>query len=182
MSFKMFRYLERHYTGIYRVKAHYDLETLDFPRDEAGGVDNEYDEQYIPCKKGEIRHTYRNTRGKDILVWYCDNIRTGLAVYNELKERFPDVDWEVDEDLGFGKEDIYCNLGRKKDVMIYFEAENIDKVAEVVGATTRGASIRPYSVKNLPKVPYTIPEKDLRYELDLTGALRDRHMDPNSFV
>ena len=117
--------MERHYTGIYRVKAHYDLETLDFPRDEAGGVDSENDEQYIPCKRGEIRHTYRNTRGKDSLVWYCDNIRTGLTVYNELKERFPDIDWEVDEDLGFGKEDIYCNLGRKKDVMIYFEAENI---------------------------------------------------------
>ena len=161
MAFKMFRYLEKHYLGKYRVKAHYDLETLDFPRTPTGGIDEEYDEQYIPCKRGEIRHTYRDIRGKYILAWYCDNIRTGVSVYNELKEKYPEVDWEVDEDLGLGKDDIYCNFGRKKDVIIYFEAKEIDKVASVVGANTRGASIRPYSIKNLPKEPYQIPEQEL---------------------
>lgn len=172
MSFKMFRYLEKHYLGKYRVKARYDLDTLDFPRTETGGVEDEYDEQYIPCKRGEIRHTYRNTRGKDILAWYCDNIRTGVAVYNELKEKFPDVDWEIDEDLGIGKDDIYCNLGRKKDVIIYFEASEIDKVASIVDASTRGASIRPYSIKNLPKMPYIIPEKELKDYIKITEKFK----------
>lgn len=172
MSFKMFRYLEKHYIGIYRVKAHYDLNTLDFPRTDTGGVDEEYDEQYIPCKKGEIRHTYRNTRGKDILLWYCDNIRTGVSVYNELKEKYPEVEWEVDEDLSLGKDDIFCSLGRKKDVIIYFEASDIEKVASVVEPNTRGASIRPYSIKNLPKTPYTIPENELKEYIKVTKKFK----------
>lgn len=152
MAFKMFRYLERHYCGKYRVKARYDLETEDFPRDENGFIDEEYDEQYIPCRRGEIRHTYRNVRGKDILVWYCDAVKTGHNVYKELIEKYPEVEWEVDEELGFDN---------SYDVMIYFEASEIDKIASVVGARKNGASIKPYSIKNLPKVPYTIPETDL---------------------
>ncbi len=157
MSFKMFRYLEKHYVGKYRVKARYDEYTGDFPRNENGGIDENFDEQYIPCKRGEIRHTYKNTRGKDILVWYCSGTGKGRNVYKEIKEAYPDIYLEVDEELDkHGLPDFV------EDCMIYFDAKDIEKIATIVYPSTYGASIRPYSAKNLPKSPYTIPEKDLQ--------------------
>ena len=157
MSFKMFRYLEKHYIGKYRVKAPYDESTLDFPRNENGGIDESFDDQYIPCKKGEIRHTYKNVRGKDILVWYGYGTTLGKNIYKEIKEKYPDIYLEVDEELD--KNGVPDFFG---DCMIYFDAKDIEKIATIVHPSTYGASIRPYSIKNLPKPPYIIPEEDLQ--------------------
>lgn len=170
MSFKMFRYLEKHYVGKYRVKAPCDESTLDFPRNENGGVDDEFDDQYIPCKRGEIRHTYRNTRGKDILCWFCESNTTANNVYKDIVEKYPDMWIEVDE----GFED-YHNL-------IYFEASDIEKIASVVQPSTYGASIRPYSTKNLPKGLYTIPEKDFEKYKKIIGTLKMEKMELAAFV
>ena len=194
MSFKMFRYLERHYVGKYRVKARYDEYTGDFPRNENGGIDESFDEQYIPCKRGEIRHTYKNTRGKDILVWYCSGTGKGRNVYKEIKEAYPDIYLEVDEELDkhglpdfvedcmiyFDAKDIekiatiVCpsTYGASipdfvEDCMIYFDAKDIEKIATIVCPSTYGASIRPYSIRNLPKTPYTIPEENLQKYKDI---------------
>lgn len=162
MSFKMFRYLERHYVGKYRVKARYDEYTGDFPRNENGGIDESFDEQYIPCKRGEIRHTYKNTRGKDILVWYCSGTGKGRNVYKEIKGAYPDIYLEVDEELDkHGLPDFV------EDCMIYFDAKDIEKIATIVCPSTYGASIRPYSIRNLPKTPYTIPEENLQKYKDI---------------
>ena len=40
------------YVNTYRVKAHYDKETNDFPRSYDGNIDDTFDDYYIPCQKG----------------------------------------------------------------------------------------------------------------------------------
>ena len=54
----MDNYLRR-YVGTYRVKAHYDLDTNDYPRDEDGNLDQSFGDFYIECQYNtEIKHGY----------------------------------------------------------------------------------------------------------------------------
>lgn len=146
MAFKMFRYLNK-YVGKYRVLPRYDLSTMDFPRDENGNLDESFDDLYIPCRRGEIRHSYRDTRGYEVLCWYTDSATQGKNVYNELSK---------DKDLWLEVDDI-----DQFDYFIYFNANDIEKIAAVVEPKTSGAKITPFSSRNLPKTPYEIPEADL---------------------
>jgi len=147
-NFKMFRYLSKHYSGVYRVKTHaIDLDLDDFPRDDYGVVDPEIDDEYIPCAQGEIRGTYHTERGKEILCWYTDSLGQGNNVRKKIKETYPDMWINVTEESSY-------------DYIIEFNAEDIEKIASIVKPRTNGAKIRPLSEKNLPKTPYIIPEKD----------------------
>ena len=47
------------------------------------------------------------------------------------------------------------------EVYFIFNANMIDYIAKLVKAKTSGASISPFSTKNLPKSKYTIPNEDL---------------------
>ena len=70
----MYRYLLK-YVGTYRVKADYDYATEDFPRTADGGIDASFDDLYIPCVKGIIKHTYL---GNDILsCCFYEKAQTG---------------------------------------------------------------------------------------------------------
>ena len=155
MAFKMFRYLNK-YVGTYRVIARYDESTQDFPRDETGSIDDSFDDIYIPCRRGEIRHSYRDTRGYEVLCWYTDSSTQGKNVYKELSK---------DKDLWLEADDV-----DPSDYYIYFRAEDIEKIAAVVEPKTNGKKISPFSSKNLPKTPYEIPETDLKkYKAETSG-------------
>ena len=52
----MYRYLLK-YVGMYRVKAELDDAKKDFPREDTGEVDKSFEDLYIPCAKGIIKHT-----------------------------------------------------------------------------------------------------------------------------
>ena len=54
-----FRYLEK-FVGTYRVLPQLDLLTNNFPRTENGSIDPSYEDMFIACTKGEIRHTYND--------------------------------------------------------------------------------------------------------------------------
>jgi len=163
MSHKMFRYLSKNYLGKYRVKTHaMDLDTGDFPRLETGEIDPEIDDEYIKCTKGEIRASYRQTRGIDVLCWYTESGQTGRNVYAEVKEKYPDI-WLEPDDNGS------C------DFLLYFDAQDIEKIAKIVKPNTAGASIRPYSTKNIvPEEKYVIPDDDLKKYNDITEDMEDR--------
>lgn len=134
----MFRYLMR-YVGTYRVKAEYDETLGDFPHDE------NFEDLYIPCQKGVIKHTYL---GKDILaLCFYDKASQAKHVYQALSEKYPKLELEFEDDGA--------------DAFIYFNARNIKKVATICKPRTSGAGINPFSVKNLPKQEYMIPAKDL---------------------
>lgn len=141
----MYRYLEK-FTGTYRVLPDLDLSLDDFPTDENGKLEESFEDLYIPCKRGVIKHTYL---GNDILAWCCyDKIVTGKNVIKELKDAYKktfDFDSEIDGN----------------DVFVYFNAKDIDKIAKVVSPRTSGAKIKWNSNKNLPKADYEVPSNDL---------------------
>ena len=147
MKDKMFRYLEK-YVKIYRVIARYDLDTENFPKDETGGIDESFDDLYIPCKRGEIRGSYLDPK-KEILAWYSDSCSTGRNVYKQLKQEYPEMEIAVDDCGSF-------------DYYIYFEAKDIEKIASLVVPRTSGKNIKPFSAKNLPKPLYEVPEEDVK--------------------
>lgn len=140
----MYRYLLK-YVGTYRVKAEYDWFTNDFPRNENSGIEDSFEDLYIPCSKGVIKHTYL---GNDILaLCFYDKAKTGLTVFESLQKKYPKLEMELDDDT--------------PDVFIYFQADDIKKIATIVKPKTAGAKINPFSDKNLPKMAYKIPSKNL---------------------
>ena len=145
MCREMYRYLEK-YTGTYRVLGHLDLDTQDYPRDENNSIDESYDDLYIPCSRGKsvIKHTYE----KDILViCFYEKASTAKNVYAELKDKY---------------KNIYLKFERiGEDGLIYFNANDIKKIATIVKPKTSGASIKWNSNRNLPKVEYNIPKEDI---------------------
>ena len=150
----MYRYLLK-YVGTYRVRAVYDVEKEDFPRNNTGGIDPTFEDLYINCSRGIIKHTYK---GNDILVLcFYEKVGTTNNVYKEIREKYPKLDIEKE----------FCG----SDVFIYFHAKDIKKIATIVKPKTSGAKIDPFSNKNLPKVDYKIPAKDMAELYSLTEKL-----------
>ena len=138
----MFRYLEK-YVGTYRVLPILTLDN-DFPRDENGDIDDDYDDLYIPCAKGIIIHSYTPY----LLVWYTPKIKTGKKV----KEQFEKSGIKI------------CDYEETDgDILIWFDKSDIKKVAKIVNPKTVGKNINPLSKKNLTKqkLTYQLPESDL---------------------
>jgi hypothetical protein len=117
--------------GKYRLKAPYDLRTNEFPRDEKGNfADNDI---YIDCKYGNQIYHY----GDKELVAYIPSIGRAKNIIKKLKEE--------------GKEDFILKvIWSDEEALIHFHVKNIELFAELLGARTSGASISPFSVKNLP--------------------------------
>lgn len=164
----MSKYLDR-YIGTYRVKAHYDYYTKDYPRDDLGNIDPSFDDFYIDCQRGvEIRHSDR-----DVLACYIPNVNYGKNILRTIYEdkvgkRVVDIKKVSEELLKYNiLKDITITDG---EVYFMFRADIIDYIAKLVKARTHGASIRPLSVKNLPRTPYTIPDEDIKlYKQSIKG-------------
>lgn len=164
----------RKYVGTYRVKADYDLETKDFPRDEHGSLDSSFDDLYIECKNNiKIRHGVGN-----VLSCYIPNKSRGLNVLRQIyQDKISD---KLPKENGYF-EKLCAELVEKEilvsaevlDFEVYFEfkAVEIDYIAKLVGAKTNGKSISPFSDKNLPKTPYKIPDKDMELYKEATKNL-----------
>lgn len=151
---KLFRYIEK-YVGTYRVLPELDPTTSDFPKDAAGRIPDSYEDFYIPCSKGDIRHTYE----EGILQWrILDRPATGHNVYDALRAKFGKTLWLKLDDFG-------------SDVIILFKESDLDKIADIVKPKTNGKRIPPLSSKNLPRANYKIPEADLQKLQDLLQPL-----------
>ena len=131
------------YVGTYRVKAHYDPETNDYPRDSEGHIDPSFEDLYIDCVHGgKIMH-YSSKGARVILEGYCPSKTRGKNLVKALGDIILEYK-DNDSELWF-----------------YFNANNIEQVADVMGAKTSGKSISPFSVKNLPKNSYEINTEDM---------------------
>ena len=140
----MFRYILK-YVGTYRVLPILLEGENDLPKDPAGGVDRSFDDFYIPCVKGIIKHTYQPY----YMMWYTDKLTTGRNVKKELEDKsIP----------------IYNYEETSSEVMLWFKDENMKEVASVVKPKTQGKNISPLSVKNTQQKTviekYSIPLKD----------------------
>lgn len=150
----MYRYLLK-YVGMYRVKAELDDAKKDFPREDTGEVDKSFEDLYIPCAKGVIKHTYL---GDDVLsLCFYDKAQQGRNIFSMLTEKYPNLQLTIDDD--------------GTDCLIYFNANDIKKIATICGPRTSGKDIQPFSVKNLPKMDYKIPSSDLVKLYNITKDL-----------
>lgn len=157
----MYRYLEK-YVGKYRVLAEYDLDTKDFPRIAEGGIDKSFDDLYIPCKKGVIKHTY-DDYDKLALCLYDKKPSVAKSIYSEIQKKYPTLDIELSLD--------------GNDSYIYFYDKDINKISTIIKPKTGGAKIKWNDSKNLPKVKYDIPQQDLdKYTQVLNEIPKDKKM------
>ena len=132
----MSHYLATKYKGKYRVLAHYDLETLDYPRDGQGDIDDTFSDVYIACSKGNQIYHY----GGSILVGYIPSIKRGRRIVNELETEYPNVISDIVE--------------TDMEIEFKFHSKHIDVIAQKLKVKTAGCNISPFSVKNLPKIDY----------------------------
>lgn len=175
--------------GQYRVLALYDLDTNDFIRLPDGSIDQEFDALYIKCRDScKINHAYNNILqayigskgiGHNILKnFYLEYIGENLP----LKAKFDykkNIEVHVLEIEKMYKEieangiifDIEDTDG---EVTFLFKANDIDKIAKFLKPSTYGASISPFSTKNLPKAKYKIPDKDMnKYKKIISEVSKD---------
>lgn len=147
-------YLYKKFYGTYRILVPIDSNTNDFCRTHDGKIDSE--DYYIPCKKSgreiaQISHYHRNIL--DVLIFTINTGRKMVKLCEQEKIPISDIK-EGDGELSFK-----------------FKAENIDFIAEKLGAITQGKNIRPFSIKNLPKSDYKIPPEDLDQYKAVTASV-----------
>lgn len=168
----MDNYLAQHYKGKYRVKAHYDQSTNDFVRDEDGNLEESFGDFYLSGRSGiEIKHGVGSE-----LACYCPKLKLGTNVLRSYYESVigkvggKSVDKIVDELHNAG----FVNDADIMDWEVYFtfDAKHLDTIAPIIKLKTSGASISPFSNRNLPKAPYTIPKKDMDKYKKARGELK----------
>ena len=154
------------YKGTYRLKAHIDRNTNDYPRDFHGNIDT--DDIYIECAKGtQITHY-----GHGILVAYIPSIGRGHNILKSIgRDLIGDQSMKL---INNDYEELYrilLNEGTIKEIRetdgeieFKFHAKNIDKIIQYLKPKISGASISPFSSKNLPKPKnkYVIPYDELK--------------------
>ena len=167
----MDNYLVSHYKGKYRVKAHYDLDTNDFIRDAEGELDDSFGDFYLSGRSGiEIHHGVGSE-----LACYIPKLQLGnnvLKSYYEVmigKRGKKSID-KIVEEL---KESGYVNDVDILSIEVFFtfDAKYLDDLAPIIKLKTSGATISPFSVKNLPRKPYNIPKADMDIYKEAKGEL-----------
>ena len=161
------------YKNTYRLLPELDQETNDFIRDENDNIEDA--DIYISCQYGNKITTYGHLDGKKA-VWlsaYIPSIGRGRNIVKNLKEKNIEIKQyeETDEEVQF-----------------IFLPKDIEIVAKLMKAKTSGASISPFSTKNLGKrKDIVIPEEALNKYKEITSVIPKNdllmiHRITNSFL
>lgn len=150
------------YVGTYRVLPELCTDTNDFPRDCNGCIDKDTG-TYIHCYYGnQIYYWGKDDEHGDILVAYIQTIGRGRNVMREMKRRNIDF-FDYDE---FDSE-----------VTFKFRDSDIGEIADMLKARTAGASIPPFSPKNLPvNKSVEIPQSEIDRYSDISSRVDMSHM------
>lgn len=171
----MARYLTK-YKGTYRVKAHIDQSTNDYPREpEHNNIDQSFDDIYIKCANGAQIYHY----GRSVLVAYIPSVGRGHNILKALGKRL--LDFSHPDDTPYDYKKLYDALkveGTILDIVetdaeieFKFKDSNISLIAEYLKPQTSGANISPFSTRNLPKSTYVIPAEDLAAYKEITNKV-----------
>ena len=149
-------YLASKYKGLYRVLPDLDWQTNSFPIDCDGARDE--DMVYIPCQNDNKIMYY----GNGILIGYVSTIMRGRNIKKEMKkQKIELVDYDESDE----------------EVMFKFKAKDIEQVAELMKAKTYGASISPFSNKNLPKnKDIKIPDEEIERYKSISSKVDKKDM------
>ncbi len=142
----------------YRVVAEYDTEKNDFPRDINGNIEQSTG-TYIKCANNIKVYAYGRDGHREMqLCCYIPSLGRGRNIKKKMKScgiEFHDYD-ETDSEVTFR-----------------FSSNDIDKVADIVGAKTYGKGISAFSVKNLPKSDIKMPDEELQRYKDVIKKIHD---------
>ena len=163
----MNNYLYKHYKGKYRVLADYDWDTNDFPRDEQGNIDEDFNDFYIPGKKNiEIRHASQNVLGCYIFSIGLGRNVLALIYEQELNKQAPKKLEKIAEEL-INNNIIIDITYYDGEILFLFKAPHLEDWDKIFKLKKSGANISPLSSKNLPKSDYTIDKADEKRYNDL---------------
>lgn len=158
----MDNYLWSHYKGKYRIRADYDQSTNDFQRDDEGNLDESQGDFYM-SGSGGIRVVHGT--GSE-LACYIPKLQKGNNVLRNYYEATTGKSYKnksMDAIVKALKESGYVNDCDIMSVEVFFtfDAKHLDTLAPIIKLKTSGASISPFSTRNLPKAPYAIPKADM---------------------
>ena len=135
----------------YRLLPEIDKSTNDFVKNSDGSYADE--DIYIPCAYESKITTYGHMKDNKKTVWltaYIPSIGRGRNIKKALDEKGIEY-------VGYIETSI--------EVEFKFKAKDIDEVATLMKARTSGASISPFSTKNLGKANVKIPTEEIeRYK------------------
>ena len=143
------------YKGTYRVLPELDMNTNDFPRDSDGNIESSCG-LYITCQ-GEAK----------IYDYGKDGKYMQLCAYIPSRTRGRNIAKKLD---GIGIK-YSCYDETDEEVAFLFPSTEIDKVAKLLKAKTSGASISPFSKRNLPKSTVEIPSDEMARYKKITSRL-----------
>ena len=123
------------------MKVPIDNSTNDFPRKPNGQYEDI--DMYIDCQHGNmIFHDIGS-----VLLAYIPSLQRGHNIIKTIqKENFGEI-YDIEES--------------DSEVLFKFKYSDSSKIIPLLKPKTSGANISPFSVKNLPKSSYTIPDEDL---------------------
>lgn len=138
------------YKGKYRLLCELDQNTNDFVRNEDNSIEDI--DVYIACQHGNKIFNW----GHGKLIAYIPSVGRGKNIVKALNENGVEyTDYlETDEEVEFK-----------------FKAADIEIVAELMKAKTSGASISPFSTKNLPKSNVVIPTDKIALYKEITSDI-----------
>ena len=140
----------------YRILPTLDQATNDFPRRTDGSIEDS--DIYIACYNGSkiFLHGHIGNTKPVWLTAYIPSLQRGHNIIKAIKEKGVEFVDQIEND---------------KEVEFKFKAIDIDVVAEVMKAKTSGASISPFSNKNLPKSNVEIPTEKIEEYKKITSVI-----------
>ena len=144
------------YKGSYRLRVEIDQNTNDFVRRADGSLEDI--DVYIDCRNNCRIYCYghiNNTRPV-WLIAYIPSMKRGRNIVKALKEKDIELVDIIEND---------------EEVEFKFKASDIEIVAELMKAKTSGASISPFSSKNLPRSDVEIPTEEIARYKEITSVV-----------
>ena len=141
------------YVGKYRVKAEIDQNTNDYCRDINGELCNPYD-IYIKCANSiKVSHY-----GRDILEVYIPSIGRGRNILRTIEEdKLSDLIFDVRQTDG--------------EVLFKVRDKNLEKIINFLKPQTSGASISPFSSRNLKINKYQYTNEQIEEYKQITASI-----------
>lgn len=141
------------FKGKYRLKVEYDKRTNDFTRKLNGTLEDI--DVYISCQHGNKVFHF----GGSILQAYIPSIGRGHNIIKAINE-------------SFGQDIIFNIEETDTEVLFKFHYKDSDKIIPLLKPRTNGASISPFSSKNLPRnKEYKIPDENLIHYKNIVAKI-----------
>lgn len=163
------------YVGQYRLKTAIDIDTHDFCRNVTNDQLSQYN-VYIKCNSGiQITHY-----GHNVLTCYIPSLGRGRNILKNIAQSLG-LDIKIYDLSLFDYESLYRDLIETKmfsyisetdeEVIFRFKDKDLSFMFEFVTPQTSGASISPFSPKNLQKKKYEISIDNLQEYKEILGLL-----------